>query len=108
MVHAIEAPIRDAGCWSKTPLLHTLTFGSTGFTPVNRGQIENTREGWIEGQAQVGIRRGDLELRPGMGLEIEPNACLGNRRVNVGGAVVVTETGREELNILATRVHHVS
>ncbi len=108
VVHAIEAPIRDAGCWSKTPLLHTLTFGSTGFTPVNRGQIENTREGWIEGQAQVGIRRGDLELRPGMGLEIEPNACLGNRRVNVGGAVVVTETGREELNILATRVHHVS
>ena len=107
VVYAIEAPIRDAGCWSKTPLVHTLTFGSTGFTPVNRGQIENTREGRIEGQANVGIRRGDLELRPGMGLEIEPNACLGNRRVNIGGPVVVTETGCEELNTLPTRVRHV-
>ena len=107
VVHAIEAPIRDAGCWSKTPLLHTLTFGSTGFTPVNRGQIENTTEGRIEGQAQVGIRRGDLELRPGMGLEIEPNACLGNHRVNIGCAVVVTETGCEELNTLPTRVRHI-
>jgi Xaa-Pro dipeptidase len=108
VVHAIEAPIRDAGCWSKTPLLHTLTFGSTGFTPVNRDQIENTTEGWIEGQAHVGIRRGDLELRPGMGLEIEPNACIGNRRVNIGGAVVVTESGCEELNVLPTRVRHVN
>ena len=106
VVAAMEVPIRRAGCWSKTPLLHTLTFGATGFTPVNRAQLEGSREGWIEGQITAGVRRGDLELRPGMGLELEPNACVGTRRVNIGGAVVVTETGCEELNTLPTRVRH--
>lgn len=107
VVRAMEEPIRAAGCWSKTPLLHTLTFGSTGFTPVNRDQLDGTKEGWLEGQAPVGVRRGDLELKPGMGLELEPNACLGTKRVNIGGAVVVTDDGCEELNDLPTRVRHV-
>ncbi|MFC3674286.1 M24 family metallopeptidase [Ferrovibrio xuzhouensis] len=106
VVAAMEAPLRDAGCWSKTPLLHTFTFGSTGFTPVNREQLDNTREGWIEGQVRAGIRRPDLVLQPGMALELEPNACLGNRRINIGGGVVVTETGCEELNDIPTRVFH--
>ena len=106
VVAAMEAPLREAGCWSKTPLLHTFTFGSTGFTPVNREQLDNTREGLIEGQVRAGIRRPDLVLQPGMALELEPNACLGNRRVNIGGGVVVTETGCEELNRISTRVFH--
>ena len=50
VVQAMEKPIATAGCWSKTPLLHTLTFGSTGFTPVNREQLAGTREEAIEGQ----------------------------------------------------------
>ena len=109
VVGAMEAPIRDAGCWSKTPLAHTLTYGSTGFTPVNRAQIEDVgEESWIEGRNPPGIRRGELELRPGMTLELEPNACLGACRVNIGGAVLVTETGAEALNDLSTRVHHVA
>lgn len=107
VVHAMEAPIRDGGCWSKTPLLHTLTFGATGFTAVNRDQLAGSREGSLEGQRTPGIRRGELELRPGMTLELEPNACLGPCRVNIGAAVVVTDTGREELNTLPTRVRHV-
>jgi Xaa-Pro aminopeptidase len=106
VVAAMEAPIRDGGCWSKTPLLHTLTFGATGFTPVNREQIAGTREGWLESQITPGIRRGELELRAGMSLELEPNACLGMKRVNIGGVVLVTQTGGEELNVLPTRVHH--
>jgi Xaa-Pro aminopeptidase len=108
VVHAMEAPIRAAGCWAKTPLLHTLTFGSTGFTAANREQLAGTREGALEGQVTPSIRRGDLVLRPGMSLELEPNACIGLRRVNIGGGVLVTEDGYEELNSLPTRVQHVS
>jgi Xaa-Pro aminopeptidase len=107
IVHAMEAPIRASGCWSKTPLLHTLTFGATGFTGVNREQLAGTQEGWLEGQTKPGIRRGDLVLTPGMSLELEPNACLNHVRVNIGGAVVVTADGAEELNALPTRVHHI-
>jgi len=108
VVRAMEEPLRAAGCWAKTPLAHTVTFGATGFTPVNREQLAGTREAAIEGQITAGIRRPDLVLRPGMALEIEPNACRGTHRVNIGGVVVVTETGREALNDLPTRVRHVS
>jgi Xaa-Pro aminopeptidase len=107
VVQAMERPIAKAGCWSKTPLLHTLTFGSTGFTAVNREQLKGTREEAIEGTARPGIRRGELVLKEGMGLEIEPNACLGLVRVNIGASVLVTSRGAEELNELPTRVRHV-
>ena len=107
VVQAMERPIAKAGCWSKTPLLHTLTFGSTGFTPVNREQLAGTREAAIEGGATPGIRRGELVLTEGMGLELEPNACLGMVRVNIGAGVLVTANGAEELNDLPTRVRHV-
>ena len=105
VVAAMERPLAAAGCWAKTPLLHTLTFGATGFSPVHREQIAGTPEAAIE-TAPVGVRRGDLVLQPGMTLELEPNACLGTKRVNIGAAVIVTATGAEELNSLPTRVHH--
>lgn len=107
VVQAMERPLAASGCWSKTPLLHTLTFGSTGFTPVNREQLAGTREEPIEGAARPGIRRGELVLQEGMSLELEPNACLGMVRVNIGAGVLVTSRGAEELNSLATRVQHV-
>jgi Xaa-Pro aminopeptidase len=106
VVQAMERPLAASGCWSKTPLLHTLTFGATGFSPLHREQLEGTSEAAIEGQAKVGIRRGELVLEPGMCLELEPNACLGMKRVNIGAAVIVTATGAEPLNSLPTRVHH--
>jgi hypothetical protein len=46
-------------------------------------------------------------LREGMGLELEPNACLGMVRVNIGAGVIVTLHEAEELNTLPTRVRHV-
>jgi len=104
----MEVPIQAAGCWSKTPLLHTLSFGGTGFTSVNRAQLDGTREGKVESQATPGIRRGELALQPGMGLELEPNACLNTHRVNIGTGVLVTESGCEPLNEISTRVHHVA
>ncbi len=107
VVAAMARPIEGSGCWAKTPLLHTLTFGSTGFTPVNRDQVAGTREEWLEGDARPGVRRGELVLEPGMGLELEPNACIGMKRVNVGAGVLVTENGFEELNSIPTRVRHV-
>jgi Xaa-Pro aminopeptidase len=108
VVRAMEEPIRAAGCWSKTPLLHTLSFGGTGFTSVNREQLAGTPEGRIEAQANPGIRRGELVLQAGMGLELEPNACLNTHRVNIGTGVLVTATGCEALNELPSRVHHVA
>jgi Xaa-Pro dipeptidase len=106
VVRAMEEPLRRNGCWGKTPLAHTMSFGATGFTALNREQLAGTREAAIEGQATVGIRRGDLVLAAGMVLELEPNACIGMQRVNIGAGVLVTGTGCEELNLLPTRVYH--
>jgi Xaa-Pro dipeptidase len=106
VVRAMEEPLRRAGCWAKTPLAHTMSFGATGFTALNREQLAGTREAAIEDQVTVGIRRGDLLLAEGMVLELEPNACIGMQRVNIGAGVLVTSGGCEELNVLATRMHH--
>ena len=43
-----------------------------------------------------------------MVFELEPNAQRGNHRVNIGGTVVATETGVEELNSIATQMHVVA
>src|SRR3990172_8805589 len=45
-------------------------------------------------------------LKPGMVFAFEPNACFDRHRVNIGGTVVVTESGCEELNRIPTRVTH--
>jgi len=41
----------------------------------------------------------------GMIFAFEPNACRGNNRVNIGGTILVTEIGCEELNRLPNEMH---
>jgi Xaa-Pro aminopeptidase len=106
VVHAMEKPFVESGCWSKTPLIHTVTYGPVGFTSVNRQQLFGTREQALELQLTPGIQGGEFVLREGVALELEPNACLDMKRVNIGGAVVVTSSGVEELNRVSTRVCH--
>ena len=45
-------------------------------------------------------------LKPGMVFALEPNACIDRHRVNMGGTVIVTDNGGEELNVIPTRVTH--
>lgn len=108
LFHAMESPIKDAGCWSKTPLAHTMNYGAWGFTGANREQLIGTREEALEcglGPDALLLNIG-MELQQGMAFELEPNACLGMKRVNIGGMVLVTASGAEELNKISTRVHH--
>jgi Xaa-Pro aminopeptidase len=110
LVRAMEGPLRESGCWAKTPLIHSLGMGGgIGFTGVNMEQLVGTQEGRIEGKttSRKAISGGDLVIRPGMTLAFEPNACIGTHRANIGGALIVTETGYEELNVLPTRVRHI-
>jgi Xaa-Pro aminopeptidase len=52
------------------------------------------------------MRQRQAVLEPGMVFAFEPNACIGNHRVNIGGTVIVTSTGCEELNHIPTSVTH--
>jgi len=111
LVSAMEEPLRESGCWAKTPLVHSLNPSClVGQTSVNMEQLEGIQEGRIEGikSPRKKVRRGDLVIRAGMIFALEPNACIGAHRVNIGATLIVTGTGCEELNVLPTRVQHVA
>ena len=46
----------------------------------------------------------DLVIKPGMIFELEPNAASERHRVSIGGTVVVTKDGVEELNHLSIQM----
>ena len=108
LFRAMERPLVESSCWSKTPLAHTVNYGAWGFSAANREQLMDTREEMLEVglDPNVFMLNGDMELKQGMALELEPNACLGMKRVNIGGIVLVTASGFEELNKISTRVYH--
>jgi Xaa-Pro aminopeptidase len=101
---AMEGPISKAKCWHLTPLIHSLSpQGWTSGTGVGIEQAAGLEA--LKGRVRSRtINGGDLILKKGMVFELEPNACRGRQRVNIGGTVVVTENGEEELNKLPTEM----
>lgn len=96
---AMHAPIHDAGCWVLSPLVQTLSpvlFNSAIF-------VDAADQPALAGIALPAMapRDGDLVLEPGMAFAFQPNAVNGRTRVNIGGTVVITEDGCEELNQLS-------
>ncbi len=91
----MEKVVHAAGCWHITPMLHSLS-------PLAWvGRVEASTKG-DKGKGAWDSK--DLILEPGMVFELEPNAQRGKHRVNIGGTVVVTESGVEELNHLPTKM----
>ena len=91
----MEKVIHAAGCWHISPMLHSLS-------PLAWvGRVEASTKG-EKGKGAWDSQ--DLILEAGMVFELEPNAQRGKHRVNIGGTVVVTESGVEELNQLATNM----
>ena len=103
LVAAMEQPLKTAGCWGYTPLVHSVgPHFLAGRTEVN---MEHVNLG-VHFMAPAGVRQRQAVLRPGMVFAFEPNACLDSHRVNIGGTVIVTATGCEELNHIPTSVTH--
>jgi Xaa-Pro aminopeptidase len=99
---AMFTPLREAGCWHLSPLVHSV---SPAFL---LGTLHGGAEGffadqypWLHTLPPVT----DAVLAEGMLFAFEPNACRGRTRVNVGGTVVVGRSGPEELNSLPCRMH---
>src|SRR5579863_7136158 len=103
LLAAMEEPHRAAGCWGYTPLVHSLgPHFLAGRTQVNMDQA-NLNVTYVGPNA---ARQRKAVIQPGMVFAFEPNACIGNHRVNIGGTVVVTATGCEELNHIPSTVTH--
>jgi len=103
LLAAMEEPHREAGCWGYTPLVHSLgPHFLAGRTQVNLDKVDLGVR--YAGANAARIRK--AVLQPGMVFALEPNACIGTHRVNIGGTVIVTATGCEELNHIPTTVTH--
>ncbi len=102
---AMEVPINEAGCWTQTPLIHSLNPRGGWFTSSRRIRVHQMpgieKYQWIQ---SAPLRGGDLVIKPDMVFAFEPNACRGRHRANLGGTVLVTQDGAEELNTLANEV----
>jgi Xaa-Pro aminopeptidase len=98
---AMAVPLAEERCWHLCPLIHSLSpqmcgsqlqIGMTGIPGLERyGKIP-----------EIPVRHGEVVLKPGMLFELEPNPGRGRYRVVVGGTVLITENGAEELNDLCT------
>jgi len=87
-----------------TPLLHSVSPGycvdkptkgiehMTGLTDRYKDLYERTQTG------------GDVVIQAGMVFQFEPNAAFGREYVDVGGNIIVTENGCEELNVMPTEM----
>ena len=103
LLAAMEEPHKSAGCWGYTPLVHSLgPHFLAGRTLVNQDQAK-LNVCFVGANA---VRQRKAVLQPGMVFAFEPNVCIGNHRVNIGGTVIVTPTGCEELNHIPTTVTH--
>jgi Xaa-Pro aminopeptidase len=99
----MEEPLKAAGCWGYTPLVHSVApHFLNGSTQVNR---ENLNLGVRFAGPPRSLNRQRV-IEAGMVFAFEPNACLGDHRVNIGGTVIVTADGCEALNEIPTRVTH--
>ena len=109
LVNAMAEPLKSAGCWCYTPLVHSVgPHFLLGRPSINMENVDM-------GVRFVGPATGRVRsaiMKPGMVLAFEPNACLSvdgvHHRVNIGGTVIVTENGCEALNKIPTRVWHVA
>ena len=102
---AMDEPVRAAGGWVLTPLVHSLNphlmVGGCGISPgLDDAHAYPTTGGFT-------TRGAHLRLQSGFSLALQANCALGRRRVNIGGTVVLTEHGAQELNNLPNRLQRV-
>lgn len=100
VAEAMQEPLRRAGAWHLTPHVHSVT-PLTLVSPVTEDLDASVRDAFKHVQ-QLGGTGLDVVLEPGMAIQLEPNAAFGRQQVNIGGNVIVTEDGCEELNVLPT------
>jgi Xaa-Pro aminopeptidase len=105
VAEAMQEPLRNAGAWHLTPHIHSVS-PLTLVGPVTEGLDQSIRDAFTHVQELPGTGL-DVVLQPGMTIQLEPNAAFGRHQVNIGGNVIVTEDGCEELNTAPTRMRFV-
>lgn len=107
VAEAMLEPTKREGAWLLTPVFTSLNPGELtsacrmGMLEKYTGVKERLGAEKLVGHPMVG---GDIVLQEGMTFSFEPNAAIGRKYVNIGGTIICTRTGCEELANLATRL----
>lgn len=100
---ALQQPVNAAGGWVLTPLVHSLNphllVGGCGLSPELPDVSRYPAPGGLT------TRGSEVVLQPGFSFAFQANCAFGRRRVNIGGTVVLTERGPQELNRLPNELH---
>lgn len=105
---AMIQPMIDAGCWNLTPMIHSLTpISWIGHIGIGAEQMPGL-DRYPGALRSIPPTPAELILEPGMVFAFEPNAGRGNRRVNIGGTVVVASGDPLELNKLPNHMQIVA
>lgn len=96
---AMEAPIIDAGFWNTGPQIQTVSPVMYNSATHQNTQVD-PRITALPFLPPTVPQDGDFTLEEGIVFAVQPNALLGGRRVSIGGAVITTATGFEELNTI--------
>ena len=105
VVNAMVEPVNDYGGWTLTPMIHCVApLGWTGGMAVNRERMPNQLT-TTPTKTPVDYQNVVLTLRKGMSFAFEPNCCKGQRRVNVGGSIVIADGEPEQLNSICNVMH---
>lgn len=107
VVETMEEPLRQARAWNVTPLIHSLNpLHWIGTTRIEIESLPGIKG--YKGARSIPLAEPDLVIKAGTVWELEPNACIGKHRVNIGGTVIVTEKGAVGLNVVPTEMHVIS
>jgi Xaa-Pro aminopeptidase len=102
---AMLEPVLAEDCWTFTPLLHSVSpLAWVGGMAKNLDRVPDSVKPYRH-EMDIKMPNRDLVLKEGMSFAFEPNACRGQRRVNIGGSLLVGSTTPIELNSAANRLH---
>ncbi|AIT80773.1 hypothetical protein JI59_13810 [Novosphingobium pentaromativorans US6-1] len=99
----MEEPLLRAECWNTGPMVQTVSpviFNSA--TRINP-EVDPALSHLPALPIGVGLD-GDFEIQPGVAFAFEPNALRDGKRVCIGGTVLLSENGVEDLNTISKRL----
>lgn len=97
LCEAMHVPLARDRVWNTGPLVQTVA--PTIYNGAARIDCDaDPLVAALPDPPRQSPRDGDFELAPGVSFAFEPSAVAEGRRVCVGGTVMLTETGVEELN----------
>ncbi|MEC3861406.1 M24 family metallopeptidase [Mesobacterium sp. TK19101] len=103
VVDAMQAPLKQAGGFNVHPFLHSINpFGLVCGFVEGFNQLDGAERYPLA--AEVPTMGADFVLQPGMTFAFEPSCMFGRRYANLGGTVVISDTGAIELNKVTTQM----